>query len=313
MNKSIEILMAVYNQEKYLSEQLDSIFKQTHSHFHLIIRDNCSTDRTKEILKKWSKQYPEKISVIYGEKNLGVIGNFSALAEMASASYVMFSDSDDVWLPHKIEKSYHAMQEMEDKHGNNVPLLVHTDLAVTDGNLHICLPSFWNATNLDGGRPLELKRALVENQVTGCTIMMNNALLQLARPFPSQVAMHDAWIALVASGFGHVKPLAESTILYRQHGNNDTGASSYGIKSHLKKLLDKKKRNKIIETRNKRIQQAEIFLEKFESRLSENKRNEVKTYLKANQSFLPIRAYLLWKNNLLESGMLRKLFQVFVR
>ncbi len=313
MNETVDILMAVYNGEKYLSEQLESIFHQSYPHFRLTVRDNCSTDGTVSLLKKWEARFPNKMRIVEGEKNLGVIGNFSTLMDFADSPYVMLSDSDDVWLAQKVEKTLAAMLEMERKHGKGLPLLVHTDLIVTDAGLNVRYPSFWKVTKLDGSRPLSLKRALVENQVTGCTLMMNRELLQRARPIPPNAPMHDAWIALVAACFGKVFPLNEQTILYRQHGNNDSGATRYGMLAYLKKLFEPGKREKLFETRKKRVLQAELFLSRYQEEMDQKAQDEVLLFLKANRSPRLIRGYLLCKHGLLETGLLRKCFQLSLR
>ena len=104
MEEQIDVLLATYNGEKYLKEQIDSILNQTYKNIRLIISDDCSKDKTREILKQYEEK-ESRIKVFYQEKNLGYIKNFEFLLKQVENEYYMLSDQDDVWLPEKIEKS----------------------------------------------------------------------------------------------------------------------------------------------------------------------------------------------------------------
>src|SRR5205085_8699781 len=108
MNELITILLATYNGEKYIDEQLQSLLNQTYTNWHLIIRDDNSTDGTPAILASYQQQYPEKITIMPNKgANLGSVLNFNALLTFAhNAHYIMFCDQDDQWLPDKIEVTY---------------------------------------------------------------------------------------------------------------------------------------------------------------------------------------------------------------
>lgn len=97
----VTILMATYNGHKYIQEQIDSILKQTHQNFELIIQDDCSTDSTLDIVNRYAKK-DDRIKVYCNEKNLGYTNNFMALLEKAQGEYIFLSDQDDVWLEDKI-------------------------------------------------------------------------------------------------------------------------------------------------------------------------------------------------------------------
>ena len=124
MEEKIDILLATYNGEKYLKEQLDSILNQTYKNIRLIISDDCSKDSTKEILKEY-EQKDERIKVFYQEKNLGYIKNFEFLLKQVQDEIYMLSDQDDVWLPEKVEKSYEILKKQNAD-------LVFGDLEVVD-------------------------------------------------------------------------------------------------------------------------------------------------------------------------------------
>ena len=106
-NQSVAVLLATYNGEKYLAEQLDSIIKQKDINVHIIARDDGSTDKTVAMLHQCSKKYAHKITVISKNSNEnGHLANFSALCEYAlttSFEYFCFADQDDVWHEDKLK------------------------------------------------------------------------------------------------------------------------------------------------------------------------------------------------------------------
>ena len=103
MEEKIDILLATYNGEKYVQEQIESILNQTYKNIHLIISDDVSTDGTREILKQYEEN--KNITIYYQSQNLGYIKNFEFLISKVENNIYMLSDQDDVWLPEKIEKT----------------------------------------------------------------------------------------------------------------------------------------------------------------------------------------------------------------
>ena len=103
MEEQIDILMATYNGEKYLKEQIESILNQTYKSIRLVISDDCSKDRTKEILKQ--NEHDNRIEVHYHDKNQGYIKNFEYLIKQVKNNIYMLSDQDDVWLTDIVKKS----------------------------------------------------------------------------------------------------------------------------------------------------------------------------------------------------------------
>ena len=93
----IDILMATYNGEKYLKEQIESILNQTYSNFRLIVSDDCSTDNTRMILEEYQEK-DNRIEIYYQDKNLGYIKNFEFLLNKVENNFYMLSDQDDIWI-----------------------------------------------------------------------------------------------------------------------------------------------------------------------------------------------------------------------
>ena len=215
--------MATYNGERYVREQLQSLYEQTERHWTLYINDDNSNDRTVDIIREFSDQHGN-INLQINRPGKGALHNFMNLLQRAEADYYMFCDQDDVWLPGKVEQTLRAMEEQERKTPGK-PILVFTDLKVTDENLHVTSPSFWHSNRIKPKLLSSLNYLGVHFLATGCTMMLNNPLKQLAFPYPDTAYLHDAWIMLKAVTQGGILcPLADAQILYRQHGSNVAGS-----------------------------------------------------------------------------------------
>ncbi|BAU63113.1 putative glycosyltransferase [Stanieria sp. NIES-3757] len=300
----IDIVLATYNGEKYIEEQIQSILRQSHTNWNLLIRDDLSQDKTLEIIKQYQVQYPEKIKIINSFRRLGTSQNFSKILASTTSDYVMFCDQDDVWLPNKIEITLNKIFTMEKKYGKNCPLLVHTDLKVIDQNLSLISNSFWHYQNLNPKQGNNLRRLLVQNVITGCTVMINKPLKNLILPIPSEAIMHDWWIALVASVFGKIDYIDIPTVLYRQHQSNDTGAKKWGFNYVFSKLI---KINKIEEYFQKTTIQAQKFLEIYQQKLNTNSLDIINTYSYLKTFGFFKKRFLLIKKGYYQVGSLKNL------
>lgn len=229
----IDIIMATYNGEKFIEAQIDSLLNQTYQNWHLMVRDDGSIDQTVYILKTYKKQFPDKISILESKEHLGACLNFGELLKHSTADYVMFCDQDDIWLPEKIKVSFNGILHLEDKYGKEKPLLLFTDLTVVDKDLTVMAKSFWGYEKINPDNTT-VNRLLVQNVVTGCTSIINKKLKSLSVPVPPEAIIHDWWIALVASVFGHTDYNSVPMVLYRQHGQNDVGARKRGLREALK-------------------------------------------------------------------------------
>lgn len=263
----IDILLATYNGEKYLDQQINSILMQSIKDWQLLIRDDGSSDHTIKIIEHYVREYPDKIVCLKDDETiLGVTRNFERLMEYSTAPYVMFCDQDDIWMSDKIEKSLTKLQQMEHKYGD-LPLLVYTDLSVCDSNGIITSDSFWKHQGADPTIPKNTTKALIQNNATGNTFFFNRKLCEVSLPFPQEAVMHDWWIALCALYLGQIDFIHDQTILYRQHPKNVSGQKGRNIFPMIKKLPQY---CQILESN---LLQSNAFLLKYEQYLNNEQKN----------------------------------------
>lgn len=257
--ESVTIMLATYNGEKYLEEQIESIINQTYKNWKLIISDDNSTDGTKEIINKYISLYPQKIKNITNFKEHSAKGNFINLFENVEKSdYYMFCDQDDIWIENKVEKFITRIKQEKD----SGPILMYCDLKVVDENLSVLNESFLQYTN--NYPPKEnFEKFIFENHIPGCTMFYNNALKEKIGNISEGCRMHDWWIALNASAYGKIIFLDETLNLYRQHGNNTIGAKSKIGKKRIPSIIRKIKHIKMFNTSI--LRQLIEFKEKYEA------------------------------------------------
>ena len=232
----IDVILPTYNGVAFLREQVVSIYQQTLRPRKLIIRDDGSTDGTKQLLQSLKQQYGTWLVLLPFTSNLGCVGNVNILLKHTDAPYVALSDQDDIWLPEKLSKSLSLLRKGETFSSCPSPLLVHTDLALVNQYGELMHQSFINYQRLDPSK-VTLDDLSLTNVVTGCTVLMNRPLIDLALPIPKEALMHDWWFALVASRLGSILFLNEATILYRQHSNNVLGAHRIGLRYYFKRII----------------------------------------------------------------------------
>lgn len=222
MEEKVDVLLATYNGERYISEQIESILNQTYKNINLIISDDCSKDNTPEIIREYA-QKDERIKVYLQEKNLGVVKNIEFLLKQVQSSLYMLSDQDDVWLSVKIEKSVETLKKQDAD-------LVFGDLEVVDKNLKTIYTSFGDFMLLNrkiGKYIKSYKMNYLYNCITGCTVLSKKKFIEKILPLPEKTKflIHDHWIGLMVALDGKLAYMPEKYIKYRQHGNNQIGTN----------------------------------------------------------------------------------------
>lgn len=231
----IAILLSTFNGSEFLAEQLDSLLGQSYSKTIIVARDDGSHDDSADILLHYANKNPSRFHLVEADNlNRGASASFSWLIKyvlehklelgMANA-YMMFCDQDDIWQPLKTEQQVSLMLQME-KRDANTPILIHSDLRVVTAQLEVLADSLLRYQGLDGTRN-SFRQLLLNNVVTGCTMLINERLARLTGPIPEQAVMHDWWLSLVAAAYGRLGFIPDALVDYRQHANNTLGAREY--------------------------------------------------------------------------------------
>lgn len=246
----VTILLATFNGERYLKDQLNSILNQTFEDFVCYIHDDGSTDKTKLILKEY-ENISSKIKILDYPSCGSAKLNFMSLLNYVDTPYVMFCDQDDVWISNKIEKCYKYINSIV-VNNKNKNVLVFSDLKIVNENLEILSNSYEKYENIVVENNISLNKVIVRNVTCGNTMIMTKELCDIIRKckHPEKIVMHDYWFMLVACTIGEVKYIREPLVLYRQHNQNVCGAHSSN-----KKKWDKSISNYFIELRKLGFQQ----------------------------------------------------------
>jgi glycosyltransferase involved in cell wall biosynthesis len=221
MQDKVSVVIATYNGERYIKEQLESILVQLDPDDEVIINDDCSKDGTCEIVKAFEDT---RIILVENKEQQGVIRNFEKGLALASGNFIFLSDQDDVWFNNKVStfKTYLSTAD-----------IVQSDAIVVSDSLEVLHPSF---AALRGVRPGFFAN-LFKNNYMGCNMAFRREVLNIALPFPGYIPMHDLWIGIIGELFFTTKFISEKLLYYRRHSSNvsqSTSASRFGFFQKLK-------------------------------------------------------------------------------
>lgn len=252
----IEILMNTFNGDKYLSEQLNSIFAQYYKDYHLTIVDNSSTDNTVKIINNYIIKYPERITLLINTNP--TIDCFHLLLKNCCAEYITFFGHDDVWKKDKLLTQIRLLKQLEETNSKDTPLLVHSDMEIVNQYLVTIQKSYFRFKNqLTEPR---LENLLIENSININTCMFNKALLKYSNKIPEKNINFEWWLSLIASSFGEIVFIEEPLTMLRQ-----LAASGENKKTEKTSLFNT-------------YEQANLFLEIFSEDLPINKFKIVSDY-----------------------------------
>lgn len=213
----VTIILATYNGEAFLEEQLLSIINQSYTNIELLVADDCSIDRSYEILTRYALSY-KWMHLRQNEERLGLVKNFENLLESAKGDYIAFCDQDDIWREDKVLKAVEILQNED----NSKPLMFHSDLVVTNGKMKIISPSYFKMRSYCFGSDKQLDAIVGRCGVMGNTLVINQKLKSLVLPFPHGLKAHDYWIALINELYGKRLTSFDMLVRYRLHQTNSS-------------------------------------------------------------------------------------------
>jgi rhamnosyltransferase len=235
----VAVIMSTYNGQKYLNEQIESILNQEGVKIELFIRDDGSSDGTKDILKKYEDTF-SNVHVNMGQ-NIGFRKSFiMELRRAIGFDYYAFSDQDDYWDRKKLNAACKMIAEYSQV--KDTPIVYYSNLSVADENLNI-----YRKTKLENRKHC-LESLVMRRSIAGCTMAFNAEMWKLICKAETSDAMlmrgHDSFIMSLCYAIGGTVICdSNAYIRYRQHGDNTSGGSR-GVVQRLKKewtaLFDKK-------------------------------------------------------------------------
>lgn len=204
----VSVIVPVYNRENYVGETLDSILRQTYQNIEIVAVNDGSTDNSLSVLLSYKEQYPDKLLVI-DQENQGQVKSRNNAILQASGEYIAFLDSDDLWLPEKLEKQlplfvenvglvYSGIHNIDDE-GN----IIDTELCRSDmrGNIY--------------------EKLLIRNRMTGGTVVVRREVIEQVGMFDVEFAAAENWdLWLRVSKSYAVDFVNEPLVKYRKHPGN---------------------------------------------------------------------------------------------
>ena len=209
----VSVILATYNGEVFVREQIESIIQQTYPNIEIIIIDDCSTDNTLNILKGIAEEY-KICKVISNSENIGYIKNFEKGMALAKGDFIAPADQDDIWLPEKIEILVNSVNEKTN--------IVYCDSLLVNfrgESLGKKLSDIKQLTNFDN-----CIMFAIGNSAPGHAMLIKRKVAFDSFPFPSMIP-HDHWLGFIASLTGSVKFVNQVLVHYRQHSSSVFGAT----------------------------------------------------------------------------------------
>ncbi len=211
--KTVLVFMSAYNGEKYIKCQLDSLLAQTGVEVHIYIRDDGSSDETRDILVAYSEAC-DAITYEYGE-NKGYAESFWQIFSLENKyDYYAFCDQDDFWLPDKLSSAVALLASHE-----GTPALYTSDVIPTDGEGAVIGERLFSPVPA----VQDFYASLVRSILPGCTFVFNHEAFAVLSKYHGYKESHDWAVYTIVSAFGVVVFDPVSHIHYRLHGNNTLG------------------------------------------------------------------------------------------
>ena len=231
----ISVAFIVYNGSNYMRTQLNSILAQTHKVDEIIVIEDASNDKTKEILEEYSNKYPSLFSIYYNTENSGSYKSINKALLACTGDLILLADHDDFWECNKVASIIKYFEENPNMEG----LMTNGFLMDAQGNINENY-FLWDSMSFPhkivaNNDKLKTYINTVENCATGATMAIKNNLSLLQKPFPIIKNMvHDRWLAINLAEKNTLGILNEKLIRYRLHPTQETGGRKTKIKEYVK-------------------------------------------------------------------------------
>ena len=219
----VSIITPTYNSEKFIERTAKSVLNQTFIDWEWIIVDDMSNDNTKEILNKLKKQ-DKRIKCYFSEENKGSGPTRNKAIEIASGDYIAFLDSDDLWIPEKLQLHVDFMEKKQS-------VFSHTSYGFIDENDNR-IKNIYHVSNF----PITYKDLLKRTEISCLTAMYNQKKIgKFYMPNLRKKQDYALWLSILKKGYVS-DPFDFETAFYRQHANSITSNKLNLILKHWKFL-----------------------------------------------------------------------------
>jgi glycosyltransferase involved in cell wall biosynthesis len=210
----ISFCLIAYNQERFIREAVEGAFAQTYSPLEIILSDDCSTDRTFEIMREMASSYsgPHKIILNQNKKNLGIGGHVNRVVELSSGVWIVGAAGDDISFPERTDEIYKAWLASEKK-------------AYSIDSEYEFINEYGEPLVHPPIRELPKEQQLIHfsitlvNYVHGCTHAWHRKTFDVFGPLPD-ITCEDVAIPPRSMLLGSVVCINKHLVKYRTHSNN---------------------------------------------------------------------------------------------
>lgn len=219
-DSTVSVVMCTYNGGKYLREQMDSILAQTYPIHEIVVRDDCSTDNTMDILREYAVRYPF-IKIFHNEKNIGCNQNFHDVLYQATGDYIAISDQDDIWFPEKIEKQIHRIESGRYSlcFSDIIPSQTYTREQIKNYEV----------------LPFDAEALFFRNTIPGHTILIKREFLKKLPDWNGMTFYYDWWLAMNAALENGITKCEEPLVWHRIHQKSEIFLTKRKMSKHMKK------------------------------------------------------------------------------
>jgi glycosyltransferase involved in cell wall biosynthesis len=231
----LSAVVATYQGQRFLREQLRSMLAQSVALDEIVIADDCSSDSTMAVAEEVKADSPIPIRILRGERNVGIGKNFERGLRAAKGDIVFLADQDDAWRHDKVARTLKEFAVRPDLNllFTNARLVNDAGNSLHDTLFRVLRIAGTERRRVKGGQAFDA--LLRRNLATGATIAMRRSAMLNALPIPDYW-LHDEWIAMISSASGRIDFLDETLTDYRQHDNNHVGSQRETFLSALEKL-----------------------------------------------------------------------------
>lgn len=215
MKPKVSICMITYNHEKYIAQAIESVLMQkTNFDYELVIGEDFSTDKTREIVIKYQKKYPNKIKLVLNKRNLGMVPNFIQTLKKCRGKYIALLEGDDYWtLPHKLQRQADLLDNNQD-----YTISSHNVYVMREGSKN--RPVEWLGTNCKVNSTLEDRLRNGSGGATCSLVFRSSSIKPLPKWF--YISASDWPLQVLCTSKGKMYYFREVMAVYRQHKGSAT-------------------------------------------------------------------------------------------